>query len=1078
MDGFFTRLARFGRTAAFFTAAALVFALAACPNPSGNEDPEQYTITFNSHSGSEVAAITAEEGTAVSKPQDPTRDGYAFTGWHTAAEGGSLYKWPYTLARNVTMHAQWQESSQPQPVQHTITFNSQGGSTTAPVTANTGTQVPKPRDPAKDGYSFLGWFNAASGGILHAWPYTLTGDVTMYAQWQESAQPQPVRYTITFNSQGGSATAPITAATGTQVAEPGNPTRSGFTFQGWFSEASGGTLCAWPYVLTGDVTVYARWQGNDQPPPQRYAITFDSQGGSTVQAVTANAGTQVAKPGDPVRDGHAFQGWFNAASGGTLYEWPHALTGDATMYAQWQAVRYTITFDSHEGSAVAPITENAGTRVLEPNNPSRDGYAFLGWFSAASGGVRCAWPHVLTGNIIMHAHWQDTTLPLYTITFNSQEGSAVEAVTANAEAQIAEPNNPSRDGYTFLGWFSAASGGILYQWPHVLTGNITMYAQWQDTTLPQYTITFNSQGGAATAPITADTGTQVVEPGNPSRDGYAFQGWFNAASGGTLYQWPHALTRNITMYAQWQAVQYTITFNSHEGSAVPPVTANAGTRVSKPGNPARTGYAFRGWFSEASGGALYEWPHTLTGDVTMHAQWQAPQYTITFNSQGGSAVEAVTADTGTQVDKPDDPVRDGGYTFRGWFNTASGGALYQWPYTLTGNITMHAQWQAPALDGSVSIDGIYDISQAPDADALVLTAVTGSLGGAGDISYQWQRADSAAGSFADIDNALGETYTLTGPDQDKYIRLTVSRSGNSGTKSSAPVGPVKLPQLTGAVSINGDYDVQGGTHYLVLTADTDDLGGSGTIGYRWQRADSATGTFVNIASATNATYMLDAPDQGKFIRLTVIRAGYDATIPSEPVGPVELSTFTGTASIAGTPETHRVLTASVSNPSGHDTGINYQWEQSSSPLDGFVAIPGATGETYTLAMTNLDKYIRVRASRAGYYDTILSSQTTVVTQPATKTISIAFNYGAIAIIGSDGTNTIYKGSSAPNSVELRATGYTDTQWYIDGSDSSAGSGDSITLMASDYSVKSHSITFTGKKDGKLYSQVIPFTVKY
>jgi hypothetical protein len=95
----------------------------------------------------------------------------------------------------------------------------------------------------------------------------------------------------------------------------------------------------------------------------------------------------------------------------------------------------------------------------------------------------------------------------------------------------------------------------------------------------------------------------------------------------------------------------------------------------------------------------------------------------------------------------------------------------------------------------------------------------------------------------------------------------------------------------------------------------------------------------------------------------------------------------------------------------------------------------------------------------------------------TKTIAIGFNYGAIAITGSNGTNVIYKTSADPKSLVLSAAGYTDMNWYVDGDNTAAGTGNSITINANDYSAKAHSITFTGTKDGKVYSQTITFTVR-
>jgi hypothetical protein len=159
------------------------------------------------------------------------------------------------------------------------------------------------------------------------------------------------------------------------------------------------------------------------------------------------------------------------------------------------------------------------------------------------------------------------------------------------------------------------------------------------------------------------------------------------------------------MHAQWIR-QHTITFETHGGSPVPDaVTADVGTAVPQPADPTRTdGYRFLGWFNAASGGTEYTWDHTLTANITMHAQW-VRQHTITFETHGGSPVpDAVTADTGTAVPKPADPTRTDGYRFLGWFPAASGGAAYTWDHTLTADVTMHAQWRPEASIGITITD--------------------------------------------------------------------------------------------------------------------------------------------------------------------------------------------------------------------------------------------------------------------------------------------------------------------------------------------------------------------------------------
>jgi uncharacterized repeat protein (TIGR02543 family) len=145
-----------------------------------------------------VAAFTAAGGTAAPKPVDPAKAGYVFTGWFDAETGGTLYSWPHTLTADITMHAQWRGEDEPAPAQYTLTFDSTGGTAVAAITADEGTAVGRPGDPVKAGYVFTGWYSAASGGTEYAWPYTLSADITLYAQWRAHTEPPPVPVNITL----------------------------------------------------------------------------------------------------------------------------------------------------------------------------------------------------------------------------------------------------------------------------------------------------------------------------------------------------------------------------------------------------------------------------------------------------------------------------------------------------------------------------------------------------------------------------------------------------------------------------------------------------------------------------------------------------------------------------------------------------------------------------------------------------------------------------------------------------------------------------------------------------------------
>jgi uncharacterized repeat protein (TIGR02543 family) len=306
----------------------------------------------------------------------------------------------------------------------------------------------------------------------------------------------------------------------------------------------------------------------------------------------------------------------------------------------------------------------------------------------------------------------------YTITFETHGGTNVAAITQDEGINVSQPADPAKDGFTFNGWFSEETGGTLYTWPHTLSADVTMHAQWQDDSLPppsQYTITFETYGGTNVAAITEDEGTSVSKPADPAKSGFNFTGWFSAASGGTIYTWPHTLSADVTMHAQWAAVPtYTITFETYGGTNVAAITEDGGTSVSKPADPAKSGFNFTGWFSAANGGTIYSWPHTLSADITMHAQWAAvPTYTVTFHPNGGNP--APVQQTVTEGGKATAPgitrAAEGLYagtvatvdtlnvTLQGWYTNPAYTTAWNFDSgTVTEDLDLYAKWSAPVVD--------------------------------------------------------------------------------------------------------------------------------------------------------------------------------------------------------------------------------------------------------------------------------------------------------------------------------------------------------------------------------------------
>ncbi|MBK7452260.1 MAG: InlB B-repeat-containing protein [Anaerolineales bacterium] len=708
-----------------------------------------YTITFDSNGGSAITAITQDFDTTVTAPTAPTKAGNTFGGWYSDAALNTAYtfttmpaanitlfaKWtalpnhtvtfdsnsgsgsdairrwtvtttlaapiasPHRLhlrgwystrvsrhghlhnalpaSQNITLYAKWTANS------YTITFNSNGGSAVGAITQPFGSAVSAPTAPTKTGNTFGGWYSDA--GLTTPTPSTMmpAADITLYAKWTANS------YTITFNSNGGSAVAAITQPFGSAVSAPTAPTKTGYTFGGWYSDAGLNTAYTFTTMPAADITLYAKWTANS------YTITFNSNGGSVVTAITQDFDTAVTAPTAPTKTGNTFGGWYSDAGLNTAYTFTTMPAADITLYAKWTANSYTITFDSNGGSVVTAITQDFDTAVAAPTAPTKAGNTFGGWYSDAGLNTAYTFTTMPAANITLYAKW--TALPNHTVTFDSNSGTGTMTPQVANVPTALTLNTFTRTGYTFVGWNTLANGtganytdGAIYSF----AADITLYAKW--TNLPTHSVTFNANGGTGTmTPQVANVPTALTL-NTFTRTGYTFAGWNTLANGtGTNYADGaiYSFAADITLYAKWTVNSYTITFNSNGGTAVTAITQDFDTAVTAPTAPTKTGYTFGSWYSDAGLTTAYTFTTMPAADITLYAKWTANSYTITFNSNGGSAVAAITQPFGSAVSAPTAPTK-AGYTFGGWYSDAGLNTAYTFTTMPASDITLYAKWTA------------------------------------------------------------------------------------------------------------------------------------------------------------------------------------------------------------------------------------------------------------------------------------------------------------------------------------------------------------------------------------------------
>ena len=390
----------------------------------------QYTITFDTDGGSEVAPITQDYGTAITAPADPTREGYTFTGWDTAI--------PATMpAHNMTITAQWTVN------QYTITFDTDGGSEVAPITQDYGSAITAPAAPTREGYTFTGWDKTI--------PATMpAGDMTITAQWTVN------QYTITYDLDGGTAEGnPDTYTVETDAFTLKNPTRPGYTFTGWSGTGLTGEdnlTVTIPKGSTGNRSYTAHWSLNT------YSITYDLNGGTASGNPTSyTVESATITLNQPTKTGYTFTGWSGTDLTGEdnlTVTIPAGSTGDRSYTAHWSLNTYSITYDLNGGTVSGnPDFYTVESAAITLNQPTRIGYTFTGWSGTNLTGednLTVTIPTGSIGNRSYTAHW---SLNTYSITYDLDGGTALgNPDSYTVESAAITLNEPTKAGYVFTGW--------------------------------------------------------------------------------------------------------------------------------------------------------------------------------------------------------------------------------------------------------------------------------------------------------------------------------------------------------------------------------------------------------------------------------------------------------------------------------------------------------------------------------------------------------------------------------------------------------------------------------------------------
>ncbi|HAQ55993.1 MAG TPA: hypothetical protein DCR44_01080 [Acholeplasmatales bacterium] len=561
----------------------------------------QYTVTFYDWDGSVLQSSLVDYQSSVVPPDDFTRTGYTFNGWSPWGPFDSItYSQSFTACYDINRYA--------------VTFLYWNGATLSSQMVNYGSSAQVPDVPTRTGYTFTGWDRSFAA---------ITADTTIQSLWSIN------HYTATFLDWDGTILGTSTVDYHTTATPPANPTRTGYTFDFWDGNYAD---------LSEDVTIIATYDIN------RYTATFLGFFGTSVGSSTVDYLGDATPPSPGTHYGYTFAGWSGAYTD---------LTANVTITSLWTKNQYTVTFVKPDGVTVlGTSTVDYETAATAPTVTPPYGYAHTGWIGSFSS---------VTENCTVTAIFDKVQ---FTVTFLGLSGSVV-ATQLVTYLEAAQNVTPTAVGYDFVGWNEDFS---------CITESTTITSTWA---IKQYTATFTDHDGTVLSTSTVDYQTAATAPANPTRAHYAFTGWDSSSylsmvqnvtitaqytidrftatfigfdgvtvcgtktvdyganasigdpaphTGYTFTGWSTsaylALSENLTVYAEYQILTFTVTFRDWDGTLLAEIITDYGADAVLPSDPVRADYDFSSWSGDYTD--VYD-------DETVTATYAAKTYAVTFD---------------------------------------------------------------------------------------------------------------------------------------------------------------------------------------------------------------------------------------------------------------------------------------------------------------------------------------------------------------------------------------------------------------------------------------------------------------
>ncbi len=698
-----------------------------------------------------------------------TRKGYIFNGWYTSPTGGTKIEssTKVALEGNITLYAHWT------PSKYSVFFAANDAAdaagnkpvlSTDKITVTYDAAYGNLPVPTWQGHTFIGWCTEDGKWISSSTKVSITETQTLYAQWKITA------YSVTFNGNGGTSASPSKDVSYlTEYGTLPTATKTGYTFVGWYTSATGGKKIETytVYSSASDVTLYARWSANS------YIVEFDANGGivSTANKNVIYDSSYGIMP-TPSRKGYSFTGWYTQPEGGKKVTSSDvvAITSTTTLYAHWSLGSYTVSFNANGGESE---TDNKAVVYLTQYGtlptPQKTGYTFTGWYTSIVGGteIKPTTPVNITNNQTLYAHWSVNT---YTVSFNTQSSeSRFDSIQIVFDTQYGGLPLPHKTGYTFTGWYTAADGGskVADDTVYKTGSDSVLHARW---TPNEYQVTLNINGGDGSdfnklVFFDAAYGEFPV----PNKTGYNFLGWYTSAEAGDAAtkiepEMIYTSPLNSTLYAHWSPKSISVSFDANGGiTSGSEMTFVFDSLYGSLPKASRVGYEFITWKTETGVAISAADIVKIPEDGKVIAEWKAMEYKITLESNGGGFIGSdIKTEIKVVYDSayPDLPTPyKTGYRFIGWKTVDDNHAFTGATVKITETQTVVAEWVPIKSAVKFDVGGGILLS---DSKTVVFDSAYGELPVPERVGYRFLGWSTQGGANVTADTlvAIAENHTL------------------------------------------------------------------------------------------------------------------------------------------------------------------------------------------------------------------------------------------------------------------------------------------------------------------------------